>query len=69
MELSKEANDLFERVKRKPLSLYWGRGGWCPSSLPKGVKRIHFNELVNSGKVTVKMAYLVPNIELRGRAL
>lgn len=58
--LSKEATDLLARVMKKPLELYWGRGGWCPSSLPKGVKRAHFDELAKSGKVKVDMARLVP---------
>ena len=58
--LSPEATDLLARVMKKPLELYWGRGGWCPSNLPKGVKRAHFDELSKSGKVKVEMARLVP---------
>jgi hypothetical protein len=58
--LSKEASDLLVRVIKKPLALYWGRNGWCPSNLPKGVKRAHFDELTKSGKVKVEMANLIP---------
>ena len=58
--LSKEAAELLIRVIKKPLELYWGRNGWCPSNLPKGVKRAHFDELAQSGKVKVEMAKLVP---------
>lgn len=59
MELSEEANKLLSRIVKKPIDLYWARGGWCPSSLPKGVKRAHFDELFASGMVRVCLAQLV----------
>lgn len=63
--LSQEAQKLLKLVRRKPLSLYYGRGKWNPIRLPNGVKRKHFDELYNSDMVTVKNDELVCTCNLK----
>lgn len=52
-ELSEPAAKLLAAVTKRPRDVYYGRSGWVPCSLPKGVKREHFDELMRSGRVTV----------------
>ncbi len=66
VELRCWAQKLYEQVQKKTLDLYWGRNGWCPSSLPRCVRRADFDELMNSGLVTVRMAQMIPNAEVKG---
>lgn len=62
------AQKLYEKVQRKPLDLYYGKSGWCPTSLPRCVKRADFDELINSGFVRIELGRLVPNAAVTGDA-
>lgn len=46
---------ILKRLAKKPLDLYWGRGGWCFDYLPKPAKRADFDKLTRRQQRLVKI--------------
>ena len=60
-ELSDGEKAILRRLEKRPIELYWGRGGWVPEGLPKPAKRADFDRICNRNPamVEVKLAKLV----------
>ena len=60
-DLTEGEKAILKRLEKRPLDLYWGRGGWRCESMPKPAKRADFERLCNrkTPLVEVRMAQLV----------
>ncbi len=61
-DLPDGAKKLLVRIGTTPLDVYWGRRGWCPCALPKGIKRADFDALHKSGLVRIELGQMLPAV-------